>query len=78
MQKDKKIYATVMDWPESGTTIIRSLEKSSPHYTEKIRQIRLVSTGEKLKFKQHSDTREVYFPNQKPEASYANALEILS
>jgi alpha-L-fucosidase len=66
-----------MAWPESGTAIIRSLEKSSPHYTEKIRQIKLVSTGEKLKFKQTEEALEVYFPNQKPEASYANALEII-
>lgn len=76
-QKDKKLYATVMAWPESGTAIIKSLGKSSPHYTEKIRQIRLVSTGEKLKFKQTEQALEVYFPSQKPEASYANALEII-
>jgi len=77
VQKDKILYATVMAWPENGTAIIKSLGKSSPHYTEKIRQIRLVSTGEKVKFKQNSDALEVYFPNQKPEASYANALEII-
>ena len=77
VQKDKILYATVMAWPESGTVSIKSLGKSNPHHTETIRQIRLVSTGEKLKFKQNSDTLEVYFPNQKPEASYANALEII-
>lgn len=76
-QKDKTLYATIMAWPENGTAIIKSLGKSNPHHTQKIRQIRLVSTGEKLKFKQHSDVLEVYFPNQKPEASYANALEIV-
>ena len=77
VQKDKILFATVMAWPESGTAIIKSLGKSNPYHTETIRQIRLVSTGEKLKFKQNSDTLEVYFPNQKPEASYANALEII-
>jgi alpha-L-fucosidase len=77
VQKDKILFATVMAWPESGTAIIKSLGKSNPHHTETIRQIRLVSTGEKLKFKQNSDALEVYFPNQKPEASYANALEII-
>ena len=66
-----------MAWPENGVAVIKSLAKSNPNHTEKIRQIRLVSTGEKLKFKQHSDALEVYFPNQKPEASYANALEII-
>ena len=77
VQKDKILFATVMAWPESGTAIIKSLGKSNPYHTETIRQIRLVSTGEKLKFKQNSDALEVYFPNQKPEASYANALEII-
>jgi alpha-L-fucosidase len=76
-QKDKTLYATVMAWPENGTAIIKSLGKESPHHTDKIKQIRLVSTGEKLKFKQNSDALEVYFPTQKPEASYANALEII-
>ncbi len=76
-QKDKTLYATVMAWPENGTAIIKNLGKSNPHHTEKIRQIRLVSTGEKLKFKQNSNALEVYFSNQKPEVSYANVLEII-
>ncbi|KIQ25434.1 alpha-L-fucosidase [Flavobacterium sp. MEB061] len=78
VQKDKILYATVMAWPESGTAIIKNLGKSNLHHIEEIREIRLVSTGQKLKFKQNSNSLEVYFPNQKPEASYANALEILS
>ncbi|GAA4290607.1 alpha-L-fucosidase [Aestuariibaculum suncheonense] len=77
-QKDKILYATVMDWPENGRAVIKSLGKSSPYYTKKIRQISLVSTGEKLKFKQHADALEVYFPAAKPKASYASALEIIS
>jgi alpha-L-fucosidase len=77
VQKDKILYATVMAWPESGTAIIKNLGKSNLHHIEEIREIRLVSTGQKLKFKQNSNSLEVYFPNQKPEASYANALEIL-
>lgn len=76
VQKDKILYATVMAWPENGTAIIKNLGQSNPYLTEKIRQIILVSTGEKLKFKQNPNALEVYFPNQKSEASYANALEI--
>lgn len=76
-QKDKILYATVMAWPENGTVYIKSLGKSNPNHIDKIKQIKLVSTGEKLKFKQHEQGLEVYFPNQKPEVSYANALEIL-
>ncbi len=76
-QKDKMLYATVMAWPENGIAIIKSLGNESPYHLEKIKQIKLVSTGEKLKFKQNAQLLEVYFPNQKPEASYANALEII-
>ena len=76
-QKDKMLYATVMAWPENGIAIIKSLGNESPYHSEKIKQIKLVSTGEKLKFKQNAQLLEVYFPNQKPEASYANALEII-
>jgi alpha-L-fucosidase len=76
-QKDKKLYATIMAWPENNTAIIKSLGKSSPHYKEKIKQIKLVSTGAKLNFVQKEGALEVFFPNQKPEASYANVLEII-
>lgn len=77
VQKDKTLYATVMGWPESGTAIIKSLGKSNPNHVENIKQVRLLSTGQILKFKQNSEALEVYFPNQQPEASYANALEIV-
>lgn len=76
-QKGKILYATVMDWPETGTVFIKSLGESSPHRTDKIKQIKLVSTGEKLQFRQNSNALEVYFPKQKPLAYYANALEII-
>ncbi|MES2240751.1 MAG: alpha-L-fucosidase [Bacteroidota bacterium] len=76
-QKGKTLFATVMAWPESGTAIIKSLGKSSLHHTEKIRHVKLVSTGQKLKFIQKEQGLEVYFPNQEPAVSYANALEII-
>lgn len=76
VQKDKKLFATVMAWPDNGIANIKSLGNSKSYYKGKITQIKLVSTGEKLKFKQNSDALEVYFPAQKPEVSYANALEI--
>lgn len=77
VQKDKMLYAVVMGWPKKGTAVIKNLGESNPYLKEKITEIKLVSTGQKLKFKQNSDVLEVYFPSQKPEASYANALEII-
>mgnify|MGYP000706964086 CR=1 FL=1 len=54
------------------------LDKNQIKFTDskKIKQIKLVSTGEKLKFNHLADGLEVFFPDQKPEASYANVLEI--
>lgn len=49
----------------NGTAIIKNSEKSNPYHTDK------------LKLKQHEQSLEVCFPNQKPEASNANILEIV-
>lgn len=76
VQKDKIVYATVMAWPENGTATIKSLGKGSAYHPEKIKQIKLISTGEKLNFKQNEQALEVYFPSSQPVASYANVLEI--
>jgi len=76
-QKGEKLYATVMSWPENGSVIIKSLGKQAGYYSKNINQIKLISTGEKLRFIQNKHGIEVYFPAQKPEASYANALEIV-
>lgn len=76
-ETEKQLYATVMAWPESGSVLIKSLGKQEGYYTKKIKKVKLVSTGQKLKFKQDGQGLEVHFPIQKPEASYANALEIV-
>ncbi|MFC0076509.1 alpha-L-fucosidase [Flavobacterium procerum] len=76
VQKARMLYATVMDWPENGIAVIKSLGAEKNFYSGKIKQIKLVSTGQKLDFKQNAQALEVYFPKQKPQNSYANALEI--
>ncbi|MFB9079343.1 alpha-L-fucosidase [Flavobacterium procerum] len=76
VQKARMLYATVMDWPENGIAVIKSLGAKKNFYSGKIKQIKLVSTGQKLDFKQNAQALEVYFPKQKPQNSYANALEI--
>ena len=74
--KGDKLYATVMNWPEDGKVLIKSLKTASPYYSNKIKKVKLVSTGEKLKFKRTAAGLQVYFPQEKPQACYANALEI--
>lgn len=76
-QKGNVLYATVMSWPIKGSVLIKSLKKSNPFHKEKIKQVSLISTDEKLKFVQKNEGLIVYFPNKKPETSYANALEII-
>ncbi|MBF4470524.1 alpha-L-fucosidase [Flavobacterium sp. HJJ] len=78
VQKGKTLFATVMAWPENGAVLIKSLGKNAGYYTKNIKQVKLVSTGQKLEFTQNDNGLEVRFPNQKPEASFANALEIVS
>lgn len=78
VKKGKLLYATVMDWPENGYVLIKSLGKEMGYYTQNIKQVKLVSTGEKLQFAQHNKGLEVRFPIKKMEASFANALEIVS
>ncbi|MEO8534467.1 MAG: alpha-L-fucosidase [Flavobacterium sp.] len=77
VQKNNILYATVMGWPENGTAIIKSLGIVSEYYPQKIKQIKLLSTGEKLKFEQSDKTLKVYFPGQQPKVAYANVLEIV-
>ena len=74
--KGDKLYATVMSWPEDRKVIIKSLKSGSQYQNGRIKKVKLVSSGEKLKFKQSAKGLEVYFPQEKPKVSYANALEI--
>lgn len=74
--KDKVLFATVMAWPANGSVLITSLKDSSTHYPEKINSVQLVATGQHLKFERNGDGLKVYFPAEKPAASYANPLKI--
>ncbi|MFD2286970.1 alpha-L-fucosidase [Pedobacter petrophilus] len=74
--KDKSLFATVMAWPAEGSVQITSLKEGSAHYPEKINKVQLVATGQNLKFERNANGLKVYFPAEKPVASYANPLKI--
>ena len=74
--KGETLYATVMGWPEQGKAVIKSLAEGNAHHPKKIRRIRLVSTGQKLSFRQTSEGLIVDFPEAKGKCFYANPLEI--
>ncbi|MCR4032141.1 MULTISPECIES: alpha-L-fucosidase [Flavobacterium] len=78
VQKGSRLFATVMAWPESSSVLIKSLGNKAGYHADNIKSVKLVSTGEKLEFKRYDHGLEVRFPDQKPQASYANALEIMA
>jgi len=74
--KGNDLFATPMGWPASGQVLIKSLRSGNDYHTSKINKVTLVATKEALKFEQTSEGLKVYFPKNKPVASYANPLKI--
>lgn len=74
--KGDDLYATVMGWPEHNKVIIKSLSSESKHWNKKIRNVRLVSTGQDLSFRQTTGGLIVDFPENKVRDFYATPLKI--
>lgn len=74
--KGDVLYATVMEWPENGKVIIKSLASNSENYPKKIHRVQFVNTKQSLKFKRTQAGLVVDFPSEKPLLDYANALKI--
>jgi alpha-L-fucosidase len=71
------IYAFALGWPV-GEFVVHSLGTASPAQPGKIRDVRLLDTGEKLKWTQRADGLHVELPrNYHPTADYAAALKVL-
>jgi alpha-L-fucosidase len=76
MKKDKSLYAFVMAWPDSHTTVIKSLAKGSPQLGgRKIQHISLLGHGGKIKWTQNEQGLNVELPAAAP-CKYAIALKI--
>ncbi|MGS2762650.1 alpha-L-fucosidase [Sinomicrobium sp. M5D2P9] len=74
--KGDDLYATVMGWPELNKVVIKSLSSKSKYRNKKIRNVRLVSTGQDLSFRQTAEGLVVDFPENKVRDFYANPLKI--
>ncbi|MFD1256917.1 alpha-L-fucosidase [Mucilaginibacter terrae] len=74
--KGSVVYATIMGWPESGKTKVKSLGKNSDKNGKKVESVQLLSTKQKLVFEQKEDALYVTMPDNKPLEYYANALKI--
>ena len=74
-QKGATLYATLMAWPESNATVIKSLAKSSPYYNGKVRKVELLGYGP-VKFKREADGLHVSLPSDRPGGDIAPVLAI--
>ena len=76
MTKGKSLYAFVMAWPDSRTTVIKSLAKGSePLASRKIVHVSLLGYGGKLEWTQDDKGLNVKLPDTAP-SKYAIALKI--
>ena len=70
------IYALVLGWP-AGEFVVESLGTGSSVQAGKIKEVQLLGTDKKLKWKQVADGLRVELPNEyHPKADYAAALKI--
>jgi alpha-L-fucosidase len=76
MKKGKSLYAFVMAWPDSRTSVIKSLAKGSPQLEgRKIQQISLLGHSGKITWTQNEQGLNVQLPAAPP-CKYAVALKV--
>jgi alpha-L-fucosidase len=74
--KGDLLFATVMEWPENGKVLIKSLAAGSPHYPATISKISLAGNDTALQFSRTADGLEVALPERGSFLSYAVPLKI--
>jgi len=70
-QKDGKVYAIMMAWPDNNKVVINSLNSSS----EKVTNVKMLGSNETLEWSQDDSGLHVKMPAKKP-CDYAYALEV--
>ncbi len=73
--KGEQLYATTLDWPESGKLTIRSLAKGNENLTTPITKVSMIGSKEEVKFAQTAEGLEITFPKVKP-CDHAFVLKI--
>lgn len=64
--KDDSVYATILEWPESGTVTIRSLAEGSPHWPGEIKSVELLGSKERIIYARTDAGLRVDLPKKKP------------
>ncbi|AXT50249.1 alpha-L-fucosidase [Aquimarina sp. BL5] len=70
-QKNGKLYAIMMAWPEDDKVLIKSINKTD----NKVSHVKMLGSGEKLKWSQNENGLSVEMPSKKP-CDFAFTLEI--
>ncbi|NMH87914.1 alpha-L-fucosidase [Flavivirga algicola] len=70
-QKDGKLYAIMMAWPENNKVSIKSVKKTEDSVT----QVKMLGSNAEIKWSQNDDSLTVEMPHEKP-CDHAFVLEI--
>jgi len=77
--KGDLLYATVMDWPQDGKLVIKTLAKNSKHFPKEIQRVEWLPTKQSLTFERNENGLIVSFPEKTSDKlTYANVIKILS
>jgi alpha-L-fucosidase len=77
VQKDGKLYAFVMAWPEDGSLTIRSLAENAPHARGSVERVQLLAAAgpAPLKHTRNGDGLTISLPERRP-GDYVFTFEI--
>ncbi len=73
--KDDVLYATLLEWPESGKATIKSLATGSPHHSGQIQTVSMLGSPDKIDFQRTDTGLVVTLPEVKP-CDHAYVLKI--
>lgn len=75
VQKDKTLYAHVMEWPTDGKVLIKSLATNSPHYTGQVKKVEMLGAG-KVNFQRTDKGLAITLPKDKKPNEISCVLKI--
>ena len=68
VQKDGKIYATIMAWPAAGRFSFKSFSRASEYYSGKVKSVKLLGYDGNIEFSQGIEGLTVMVPSTRPNA----------
>ena len=62
----KTLYAIVLNWPEDGKVVVKSLKEGSGYRSEKIKSVTMLGAKEPVKWSRTAAGLEITLPKDKP------------